>query len=132
MSPLKDSERFHFPAAPIDRERKTAIEKRKAIFVDLNEFVTARGGWLVSVAGAVDVVLECLVDSTLPDDVARLGHDLKPDGEGQRILPAGVTERFVRNRDGNLSLITEGSTVPVAEVRHHAGIVRVERWRFSL
>jgi len=28
--------------------------------------------------------------------------------------------------------LTEGSTMPVAEVRTHAGIVKVERWVFYL
>ena len=98
----------------------------------LNRFVSERGGWLTSVPGAVDVMLECLPNSGLPDDVARLGYDLKPDGETTRILPAAIEERFTRNGDGTLSLLTEGSTRRLAEVRRHAGIVRTERWSFSM
>jgi hypothetical protein len=122
----------HFPQAPIDRERKTAIEKRKRIFASLNRYVSERGGWLVSVPGAVDVTMECLPDSTLPDDIARLGHDVKPDGETTRILPAAITERFVRGADGKLEPLTEGSTRPIAETRTHAGIVQMLRYAFSI
>jgi hypothetical protein len=68
----------------------------------------------------------------MPDDVARLGYDLKPEGEGQRILAAGILERFTRNKDGTLAPLTPGSTAPVAETRAHAGIVKVERYHFDM
>jgi hypothetical protein len=48
---MKDSDRFHFPQARIDRERKTAIERRKKLFADLNRYVTERVGWLTSIPG---------------------------------------------------------------------------------
>jgi hypothetical protein len=62
----------------------------------------------------------------MPDDVAWLGYDSRPDGETMRILPAAIEERFTRNGDGTLSNHTDGSTQPVAEVRRHAGIVRTK------
>jgi hypothetical protein len=49
-----------------------------------------------------------------------------------RILASGITERFTRGARGELVLLTPGSTEPVVETRHHAGIVTVERWDFSL
>jgi hypothetical protein len=126
---MKDSDRFHFPQAPIDRERKTAIERRKKLFADLNIYVTERR--LTSIPGDLTVTLECLVDSPMPDDVARLGYDPGPDGETMRILPAAIEERFTRNGDGTLSNLTEGSTQPVAEVRRHPDSVRPKRFSFS-
>jgi hypothetical protein len=46
-------------------------------------------------------------------------------------LPTAITERFSRNASGELVPIVAGSTVAVAEVRHHAGIVQVERFSFA-
>jgi hypothetical protein len=97
---MKDSDRFHFSQAPIDRERKTAIERRKKLFAGLNRYVTERVGWLTSIPGDLTVTFECLVDSSMPDDVAWLGHDPRPDGETMRILPAAIEERFTRNGTG--------------------------------
>ena len=34
----------------------------------------------------------------------------KEDGETERILPAGITERFARGADGTLAPLTAGST----------------------
>jgi hypothetical protein len=34
-------------------------------------------------------------------------------------------ERFGRRPDGTLALLREGSTLPVAETRTHAGVVKV-------
>jgi hypothetical protein len=69
---------------------------------------------------------ETLPGSLRPDELKALGYDLQPVGEGQRILASGITERFTRRADGELELMAEGSTNPVAEIRQHAGIVKVE------
>jgi hypothetical protein len=80
------------------------IADRKERFATLNKYVTARNGWLTSVPGEVDVMLECLPGSSLPDELRAgaefmLGSEkvrLPPykvvaDGEGERILPhAGI------------------------------------------
>jgi hypothetical protein len=68
----------------------------------------------------------------LPGDLRKLGYHLDMVGEGERILAAGIIERFVTGVDGAPEPLTEGSTRPVAEVRQRAGIVRVERWAFDL
>jgi hypothetical protein len=52
----------------------------------MNEFVTARGGWITSLPGDVTVRLACSPLSSLPDDLRRAGYDLTETGEGQRIL----------------------------------------------
>jgi hypothetical protein len=54
----------------------------------------------------------CPLGSNLPDDLQGLGHDVIETGDGERILPAGITAM----------VITEGSTVPIAVT--HAGIAR--------
>ena len=48
-----------------------------------------------------------------------MGHDVQPDGEGERVIPHAISE----------NVITEGK---VAFRTTHAGIVGVERFRFSL
>jgi hypothetical protein len=92
----------------------------KQEFAKILRFVQSRNGFVTSVSGADTVSVETLPGSPLPDELRELGYRLQPDGEGERILPAAITE-FV---------LLEGSTVPV--VMRHAGITRVERYRFSL
>jgi hypothetical protein len=108
------------------------IDERKSRFEGLNEFVQSRGGWTTSVPGAAEVTVECLPDSALPDDLRGLGYDVIAAGDGERILPHRIVERFVRRADSELEPLTAGSTKPVAEVRTHAGIVRVKRYGFGL
>jgi hypothetical protein len=52
-------------------------------------------------------------------------------GEGERILPSAIVQRFARNAAGEFELLTEGSTRPVATTVTHAGICRVERFSFT-
>jgi hypothetical protein len=40
------------------------LEDRKQTFAALNDFVSARQGWLTSVPGDIDIRLEALPDST--------------------------------------------------------------------
>jgi hypothetical protein len=56
--------------------------------------------------------MECLPGSTLPQELRNLGHDLVEKGEGQRILPTAITERFATGADGQLEPVAEGSTRP--------------------
>jgi len=65
-------------------------------------------------------------------DIARLGYIAEEIDGGERILAAGIVERFSRNKDGTLALIIAGSTTPVAETRHHAGIVATRRFSFDI
>ena len=53
-------------------------------------------------------------------------------GEGLRILPGLIVEKFTRRPEGELELLSEGSTIPVAETRTHAGIVKVKRYAFDM
>jgi hypothetical protein len=62
----------------------------------------------------------------------QLGYELREIGEGERILPAAIVERFAENSDGTLGVLTEGSTQPVTAIVHHAGITKVKRYAFTL
>jgi hypothetical protein len=53
-------------------------------------------------------------------------------GFGERILAHAIVERFGRRADGTLELLTPGSTLPIAETRNHAGIVRTRRFAFDM
>jgi hypothetical protein len=117
-----------FIATPSDPK----IDERKDRFEGLNEFAQSRGGWATSIPGAIEVTVECLPDSTLPDDLRGLGYDVIAAGDGERILPHRIVERFVRRADGKLEPLTAGSTKPIAEVRTHAGIVKVRRYGFDI
>jgi hypothetical protein len=84
------------------------------------------------VPGDPEVRMECLPGSTLPDELRQLGYDVRDLGDGERILAAAITERFVRRADGELEPLVEGSTRPIAEARTHAGICKVRRFGFSI
>ena len=64
--------------------------------------------------------------------VGRARLHRRGDGEGERILVTGIVERFTRYANGELELLTEGSTLPVAKTRTHAGLVKVQRFAFDL
>jgi hypothetical protein len=70
--------------------------------------------------------------SPLPDELRQLGYELREIGEGERILPAAIVERFTENSDGTLGVLTEGSTQPVTAIVHQAGITKVKRYAFTL
>jgi hypothetical protein len=57
---------LHFRKEP----PRDKLVERNARFAALNRYVSERQGWLTSIPGDADVVLETLPDSTLPDEVA--------------------------------------------------------------
>jgi hypothetical protein len=53
---------------------------------------------------------------------AQIRFQVEPNGYGERILPHSVVEYFIKNADGTLSFLTEGSTQPVSsrvDARRH-------------
>jgi hypothetical protein len=121
---MKVPQQFYKPMTPEQKSRRQRFE-------DLNAFVTARHGFIVSPPGDSTVRLECLLDSTLPDDLRRAGYDLTEAGEGERMLPCAMVETFVIGADGERKLVTAGSTRRVRTVSH-AGIVAVKRYSLAL
>lgn len=118
---MKTSENFYKPMTP---DQRTAQQKFQA----LNRWVTDRRGFITSSPGEAVIRLECLPGSTLPDELEAQGYSVIAAGEGERILSGSIVERFTRRADGELELMTEGSTKPVATTITHAGIVKVERY----
>lgn len=82
--------------------------------------------------GAKEIVIECLPESGLPNLLADRGYDLKPEPDGERILPHAVSQKMTRNVDGTLGVLIEGSTQAVTTIITHAGIVRTRRWSFHI
>jgi hypothetical protein len=97
----------------------------------MNDFVRSRNGWVTSIPGAIDVTMECQPGSSLPDDLRASGYEVTATGEGERILPTAIVEKFVTGADGTLVALTEGSTRPVTSTVTHAGIIRVQRFAFD-
>jgi hypothetical protein len=112
--------------------RQPEVDKRKERFEALNEFVRSRNGWITSVPGDVEVTIEVLPGSSLPDELQAQGYDLTPTGDGERIVSTAITERFCMGADGELEPLTSGSTRAVAQVVTHAGIVKIRRYVFDL
>ena len=106
------------------------IATRKEKFDALNRAVRAKGAWLVSVPGDIDVTMQCLPNSPMPDELKAKGYtDIEQIGETEMILHA-IEEKLMRGADGQLVPHREG--FPVAEIRRHAGICKVAVWRFTL
>jgi hypothetical protein len=53
-------------------------------------------------------------------------------GEGERILPTAIVEKFVTRAGGELEPLIAGSTMPIALTVTHAGNVKVKRYTFSM
>jgi len=122
-----NSKRFYFPNPPTPE-----VADRKRRFNDLSEFVRSRHGWLTSVPGEVEVTMQVLPGSTLPEELRGLGYDVTEDGETERILAGAITEQFCMGADGQLEPLISGSTRPVAQTVTHAGIVKVMRFAFDM
>jgi hypothetical protein len=60
------------------------------------------------------------------------GYDVSDIGEGERILPAAIVERFVAGADGGLEPLIAASTRPLASTVTHAGICQVRRHAFGM
>jgi len=60
--------------------------------------------------GDVDVCVECLPGSSSPDEPQARGYDRTATGNGERIVPTAITERFCMGADGERELLTSGST----------------------
>src|SRR5262245_39911799 len=87
---------------------------------------------LTSIPGASVVTFETLPDSPIPQQLAELGYDVREIGEGERILATSISGMLTMSSSSVLILLVEGSTKPIAEVRTHAGIAKMVRYRFSL
>jgi hypothetical protein len=102
------------------QDTKTQVESRKSSFGKLARLIHNGGGWVTSYPGLSYMTFDALDGSQVPQQLRDLGYDPVDEGPGERILPSGITERY----------LIEGSSVPV--VRHHAGITKVKKWVLDL
>ena len=99
---MRDETNFYVPmysrdvSEPRPSPSRLKLEERKRLFAGINKFVTERNGWLTSVPGERAVTMECLPDSTLPEELRKLGYKVEADGEGERILPHAGIVRVLR------------------------------------
>src|SRR3954469_17465862 len=89
------------------------LADRKDQFDKINRFISERLGWVTSIRGDPEVRFECLAGTKLRDELREAGHDVRETGEGERILPAGLVERFVIGHDGRREPVTAESTRPI-------------------
>jgi hypothetical protein len=109
------------------------IETRKTKFEKLNRAVTALGGWITSVPGNPEIVVEMLPNSPLEGRLRDAGYSLRPadPAQSERIIPGSVVERLEPSSSGVLIAASENSTKPII-TRSHSGICRVRRYRFTI
>jgi hypothetical protein len=110
------------------------VVAHRRLFDGLNEYIMKHGGWVTSIPGRAEVVFEALPASRLPAQLIELGYNVKPADPaiGQRLLANAVSQRLSLTSSGAFEEMTEGSTKAVAEIRTHAGIVRVVRYSFTM
>jgi hypothetical protein len=111
---------------------KDVIEERKARHAGIVKLASGMSAWITSVPGDKVITFDYLEGSPFPEEMRQCGFILEDEGDGQRILASALVEHFVRAADGQLELLTEGSTRLIAESRHHAGICRIRKWSFEL
>jgi hypothetical protein len=68
----------------------------------------------------------------LPEELRARGYEVTATGEGERVVPTAIVERFITGVDGMLVALTEGSTRPVTSTVTRAGIIRVQRFAFDM
>jgi hypothetical protein len=61
-----------------------------------------------------------------------IGYDVAEIGEGERILPAAISEKFAVNADGELEPLMAGSTRAASSTVTHGGICEVKRYGFEI
>ncbi|MGA2816754.1 MAG: hypothetical protein ABSE67_10730 [Xanthobacteraceae bacterium] len=96
------------------------LEKRKALWNALNDFIRGSGGWVVSLPGATTLRVEIPQGTSLPAKLIELGYSPRHCGNGSRITPAGTIETITEHSTGK----------PV--IRHHAGIIQTDVFETSL
>jgi hypothetical protein len=110
--------------------RENEIEYLKRMFAGLNNFISERGGWLVSVPGDPLMRMECLTDSPLPEALRQMGYDVEATGQSrERMIPNAITEQLVRTSSGAFAFASQGSTAKIALRVTHAGLVLVDEFR---
>jgi hypothetical protein len=107
------------------------VDDIKARFDRLNQFVQARNGWIISLPGKAEVMIEVLPDSTLPSELRDAGYVLTEIEGSQRIIPGSITERLELSSSGAFVAASENSTKPIF-MRSHSGVCRVRRYRFTI
>jgi len=114
-------------------DRRKVVEDLKSRFDGINRRAIQCGtAWLTSIPGETVVTVEALPTSTFPDELRDKGYQLRPEGEGERILAHAIVERFARGADGALVPITVGSTLAIVHRVMHAGIVKTRQWSFAI
>jgi hypothetical protein len=70
--------------------------------------------------------------STLPDELLAAGYDVQEIGEGQRILPTAIVQRFHQECGRHAGPVDRGLDAADRRDADDAGIVRVVRYNFRL
>jgi hypothetical protein len=60
------------------------------------------------VPGDIVITIECLPGSSLPVELQAQGYDPIATGDGERILPSAIIERFWIGADGEMEPVTSG------------------------
>jgi hypothetical protein len=96
------------------------LEKRKALWDALNNYIRGSGGWVTSLPGATTLRVEAPQGSSLPAKLIELGYSPRHCGNGSRIIPGGTVETIVDHLSGT------------RVARQHAGIIPVDVLEISL
>jgi hypothetical protein len=127
MASTSNSSGNYIPGSVWEARRRPwrrSERSREEAFATLVRYTLVKGDcWITSLPGDSTVVMECLPDSDVPQDLARRGYDLRPADppEGQRIVANARSE----------DVLIEGSTRATIRTMRE-GIVKVLRYTFPL
>jgi hypothetical protein len=104
----------------LDATQRKLLQTRKELHATLNDFISARGGWLVSVAGESVIRFEVPAGSALPADLKKLEYNVMPVGNTMRIVP-----------NARLELLTVDGSTGVRQ-HWHEGIIKTDIYEIPL
>jgi hypothetical protein len=74
-----------------EERRALTMKRQRELFAVLAKIIAGRGGFLVSTPADPDLRIEVEQYSELPDELERLGYDLRPAGSSERIIQDRIT-----------------------------------------
>jgi hypothetical protein len=90
------------------KAKVAATQTRRKLWQALNEFISRRGGYLISPPHAKRLCVEVPQYSTLPDELIDLGYNLQPGGANTRAQGSAVETVESSGRDPGGSRLGRG------------------------
>jgi hypothetical protein len=71
---------------------KSLSREQQKLWTHLNEFIREGGGWIISLPTTLQIRLETILGSSLPEDLKEAGYNIHHIGRHERLMPSTITE----------------------------------------